>query len=659
MDSMTAFCRRCERLTPRTRTPCSRPATPSTKPARTVISRTGIRRNRAQNKKPWQETYRPPSRERAMRQTLRNAMLSAAVLVAAVLTLSAQNTAPAKTAPAWVERSNEHTRWLLLEQAKLSPEGAAAVGVDGFDEQITMLTADRSARVRESLVRGDQELQRRLSAEKDPLVRQDLEILLDANRQGLQSFDLGQRLLLPYFSAPQSIFGGLRGLLDDQVPAERRRAALVRLRKYTGTEAGFTPFTQLALERLRERLKQKELLGPFRDQVERDLSNIPVFTSGLADLFKKYGLTEAEPLLATLKTQFSDYERAVRAEILPRTRTDFKLPPELYAIGLKQYGVDIQPEELVTMAHRAYDEIQKEMQAIAADIARDQKSSDSDYRSVIRNLKKQQLVGDAILPHYQQRLKQLEEIIRTRNLATLPERPARIRIASAAESAQQPAPNMRPPRLIDNRGEQGEFILPLNIPSADPALSKRYDDFTFEAASWTLTAHEARPGHELQFAAMIEHGVSQARAIYAFNSTNVEGWGLYAEYIMKPFMPREGQLISLQHRLLRAARAFSDPELQMGSTTPERVKKLLMDDVVLSDAMATQEVERYTFRAPGQATSYFYGYSRLLALRSDVEKTLAARFDARQFHDFVLAQGLLPPRLLRKAVMEEFVETKK
>jgi uncharacterized protein (DUF885 family) len=274
---------------------------------------------------------------------------------------------------------------------------------------------------------------------------------------------------------------------------------------------------------------------------------------------------------------------------------------------------------------------------------------------VIRDLKKRQLVGDAILPHYQQRQKHLESIIAERKLVTLPARPARIRIASAAASAQQPAPNMRPPRLVDNRGEQGEFVLPLNIPSADPSKARQYDDFTFEAASWTLTAHEARPGHELQFAAMVEHGVSQARAIYAFNSTNVEGWGLYAEYIVKPFMPREGQLISLQHRLLRAARAFSDPELQLGRTTPERVKQLLMEDVVLSDAMATQEVERYTFRAPGQATSYFYGYSRLLQLRTDVERALGARFDALRFHDFVLGQGLLPPQLLRNAVMREFV----
>lgn len=591
-----------------------------------------------------------------MRLTFRALLQGTAAILAAV-TLSAQNTAPA--APAWVARSNEHTRWLLLEQAKLSPEGAAAVGVEGFDDQITMLTPDRNARLRESLVRSEQELQRRLTAEKDPLVRQDLDILLDAVQQGVQSLDLGERLLLPYVNAPQAIFSGLRGLLDDQVSPERRRSAVVRLRKYTGTEPGFRPFTALALERMRQHLSQKELLGPFKDQVERDLGNIPFFTSGLADLFKKYGLTDAEPLLDTLKTQFSAYERAVRAEVLPRTRTDFKLPAELYANNLRQVGVDIGRDELVSMAHRAFDEIQQEMQAIAADIARDQKTPETDYRAVIRTLKKQQLVGDAILPHYQQRLKQLEDIIRAHNLVTLPERPARIRIATAAESAQQPAPNMRPPRLIGNHGEQGEFILPLNIPSADPAKSKQYDDFTFEAASWTLTAHEARPGHELQFAAMIEHGVSQARAIYAFNSTNVEGWGLYAEYIVKPFMPREGQLISLQHRLLRAARAFSDPELEIGRTTPEQVKKLLMDDVVLSDAMATQEVERYTFRAPGQATSYFYGYSQLLSLRSDVEKALGPRFDAHQFHDFVLAQGLLPPRLLRKAVMEDFVQGKR
>jgi hypothetical protein len=593
-----------------------------------------------------------------MSQIHRQVPIRAALGVAATI-ISSLALRSAQPAPDWVARSNEHTRVVLEAQAKLAPEGAAQIGVSGVDDQITDLGPGYTQRMRESVTKIQQELQRRLTAEKDPLVRQDLEILLDAIRQQVRGLDTSERLLLPYTNAPAAVFNSLRGLLDDQVPQERRRAALVRLRKYTGTETGFKPFTELALERLREKLPRQELLGPFRDQVERDLGNISFFAKGLDELFKKYDMPDAGPLLATMRTQFASYEKAIRSELLPRTRTDFKLPPELYASNLEQFGVDIPPAELVTMAHKAFDEIQAEMQKIAGEIGREQGNPKIDYRTVIRDLKKKQLVGDAILPHYQQRLKELESIIAGKKLVTLPARPARIRIATAAESAQQPAPNMRPPRLIDNRGEQGEFVLPLNIPSADPSKAKQYDDFTFEAASWTLTAHEARPGHELQFAAMVEHGVSQARAIYAFNSTNVEGWGLYAEYIVKPFMPREGQLISLQHRLLRAARAFSDPELQLGKTTPERVKQLLMDDVVLSDAMATQEVERYTFRAPGQATSYFYGYARLLQLRNDVERAVGSRFDALKFHDFVLAQGLLPPRLLQKAVMADFVPAAK
>jgi hypothetical protein len=34
---------------------------------------------------------------------------------------------------------------------------------------------------------------------------------------------------------------------------------------------------------------------------------------------------------------------------------------------------------------------------------------------------------------------------------------------------------------------------------------------------------------------------------------------------------------------------------------------------------------------------------------------MGARFRPKAFHDFVLAQGLLPLRLLKKAVFEEFV----
>jgi uncharacterized protein (DUF885 family) len=228
-------------------------------------------------------------------------------------------------------------------------------------------------------------------------------------------------------------------------------------------------------------------------------------------------------------------------------------------------------------------------------------------------------------------------------------------MASDGENAQQPAPHMNPPRLIGNTGEYGEFVLTSAMPPDASGKVLRFDDFTHEAGTWTLTAHEARPGHELQFAKMIEAGVSTARGVFAFNSVNVEGWALYAEAEMQAYEPTDGQLFALQHRMMRAARAFLDPMVNLGQITPEAVKSFLMDEVGLSEGMATQEMQRYTFRAPGQATSYFYGYQQIMEIRQAAEVALRKKFDRLAFNDFVLAQGLVPAKLLREAVMKEFV----
>jgi uncharacterized protein (DUF885 family) len=118
-------------------------------------------------------------------------------------------------------------------------------------------------------------------------------------------------------------------------------------------------------------------------------------------------------------------------------------------------------------------------------------------------------------------------------------------------------------------------------------------------------------------------------------------------------------LLTLQLRLLRAARAFLDSELESGKIKPEEAYKVLENDVALSHAFATEEVERFTYRMPGQASSYFYGYVRLLQLRKDTEAALGAKFNQKKFHDFLLSQGLLPPELMRKAVMDEFVPSQK
>jgi hypothetical protein len=558
--------------------------------------------------------------------------------------------------PAWVAKSNQNAQLLIAVVAKYGPEGASAVGVPGLDEQISVPTAEMTLQRRKQIAETGRQLQSRLETEKDPLVRQDLEILVSAANRQVRTIDAYQKTFLSYSSPAQLIFSGVKSLLDDQIAAARRPAAVVRLRKYTGLEPGFTPITTIAERRFREKLKTQGLLGPSKIEVEKDLGNTQTYITGIGLLLEKYKMTGYEEAYAKLKEQLTEYDDFVRKEVLPKSRTDFRMPPAIYQIGLENFGVDFTPTDLKRMAHAAFTEIQGQMQDVAAKVAKERKLSLSDYRSVIQELKKQQFTADDILPSYERTLAAIEDIIRKNHLVTLPDRPAIITIATAAETAQQPAPHMQPAPLLNNHGERGKFVLPLETKGEGGAALK-YDDFTFAAGAWTLTAHEARPGHELQFDSMVEHGVSLARALFAFNSTNAEGWGLYSEWFMLPYMPDDGKLISLQLRLLRAARAFLDPELQEGAITPEQAMKVLENDVVTSKAFATEEVERFTFRSPGQAVSYFDGYTRLLEIRQSAEQALGPKFNVQQFHDFILSQGLLPPALLRKAVMDEYVKS--
>jgi hypothetical protein len=569
---------------------------------------------------------------------------------------NASTTNAADSDKSWITKSNDYANLLIEIEKKHSPESASADGLKQYDELISVQTHEDEIAENNEQREALEKLKAAMPKEQDKYVKQDLEIMIHNTELALRLHDYSENHLVPYYNPSAGVFYGLHTLLDDQVAADRRPAAVVRLRKYAGLEPGYTPLADELKKLTGLQTAKANMVYPSKSRVESELSRNSLYLDGIASLFKQYNLEGWEEPYAKLKAQLTAYDDWVKATILPKARADFRQPPELYALSLEGFGIDIPPAELAQMAHKAFAEYQGEMQTIAAQIAKQRGWPNSDYREVIKRLKQDQLVGDSILPFYKDRLKVIEGIIVKQNLVSLPDRPARIRIGTPAESAQQPAPHMIPPPLLNNTGQQGEFVLPLNMPAgAGSAKEEKVDDYTFDAGSWTLIAHEARPGHELQFDSMLEHGVSIARSRYAFNSTNVEGWGLYAEYITKPYMPLEGQLISLQFRLLRAARAFSDPELQAGKLQPADVMKTLTVDACFSVPFANQEVERYTFRMPGQANSYFYGYTKLLQLRKDTEAALGPKFDQKKFHDFILGQGLLPPDLMRKAVMEDFI----
>ncbi|HWG66022.1 MAG TPA: DUF885 domain-containing protein [Rhodanobacteraceae bacterium] len=558
--------------------------------------------------------------------------------------------------PAWVAKSNAYAQVLLKTLAEFNPEFASQFGLPGYDDKVVDLKPNVAVRSRQALTKARDILQADLAKTTDANVREDLEIMIHAADRFIDSSKLQDRYMLPYTDVGQTIFQGEFTLLQDQVAPTRRPHALARLKCYVGMAPGCTPATKEAEALFEAKAANKKLLGPYKAEVEQNLANTKRYVDGIRKLYAKYKIDGAGPALDTLQKQLDDYTAWVKSTVLPRARTDARLPEPIYADNLKNVGIDIPPQELIKQAEQAFMEIQSEMETLAPYVAKAEDfTPTTDYRAVIKDLKKQQLDRNNIEPYYQTVIDKIEAIIRDQHIVTLPKRKMIMRLASEAESAAQPAPHMDPPPLINNHGERGSFVLPLGNPPSGNGKNEAYDDFTCKACAWTLTAHEGRPGHELQFSAMVEHGVSLARSLFAFNSVNVEGWALYAEWMMVPYEPAGGQMIALQLRLLRAARAFLDPMLNLGLIDRQRAHDILVDDVGISEAFAREELDRFMFRSPGQATAYFYGYSRILQLRAHTEIALGSKFDLQQFNDFILSQGLLPPDQLAEAVDKQFI----
>src|SRR5438105_11469084 len=311
---------------------------------------------------------------------MRTHLLAAALLLACSHAAPAPAPAPQQTASRdWIARSNENAQVLLDVTARFAPEFAARTGVAGIDERISDFTSGHRERLRQALRQAIATLEERRGGERDPNVAQDLAILVDAAERQIQGSELQEKLEVPYTHVPRLVFGSLRGLLDPQIAPERRPAALSRVRKYAGLEQGYQPLVQFAEAETREGFR-KGLLPPSRIEVENDLNTSQFLIDGIDKLFAEYRIAGAEPPVATLHKQLEDYLAFVRNDVLPKAREDFRLPRELYEFQLRQVGVDIPGEELAQRAHRGFEQIQAEMQKVAARDVQQRGPVCGDYR---------------------------------------------------------------------------------------------------------------------------------------------------------------------------------------------------------------------------------------------------------------------------------------
>ena len=279
----------------------------------------------------------------------------AAILLCAFSLAAACREAP-DTTPSWIKQSNEYTNKLLSVELEHTPEEGTRQGVAKFDQLISNPTLADDLAQRHELEAVLETIKAAQKTEKNRYVLEDLEILRKAFELQFREQDYELLHEVPFLNASETVFQGLRGLLDDQVAAERRPAAVVRLRKYAGIEAGYTPYTELLKRRALEQMAKPGVIYPSKEEVETELGRDSNYVDGIADLFKKYRQSGWDDSYAKLKTELTGYDAWVRANILPKARTDFRLPPEKYALAFESYGIGIPPARIAAMAHAAFAE---------------------------------------------------------------------------------------------------------------------------------------------------------------------------------------------------------------------------------------------------------------------------------------------------------------
>jgi hypothetical protein len=222
--------------------------------------------------------------------------------------------------PAWVQTSNQAAEPLLEYITKYTPENGSSIGIDQADEAVVDLKPNLYARSKEDGEKIVQQLHAKEATESDPNVLRDLEILIAAQKNSLETARLNQELMLPFYDVGQIVFQGLQALLDPRNSAGRQARAIVRLNRYAGQETGFEAITELAKARTEAMLGNAKLVRPYVSEVNDAINNTQTYLDGIGELFGTAKLTGWELAHDALSRQLLDYKQWLQKQILPQAR---------------------------------------------------------------------------------------------------------------------------------------------------------------------------------------------------------------------------------------------------------------------------------------------------------------------------------------------------
>jgi uncharacterized protein (DUF885 family) len=413
---------------------------------------------------------------------------------------------------------------------------------------------------------------------------------------------------------------------------------------------------------------KNNLQNPTKEHLElailQNKGGLEVFGPALLDSVNRADLTprEKEELrtrIETTRDAIQSYVRFLDEELRPRATRSFRLGKTLFD---QKFRYDI---VAAASADEVYRRAQAHKRELLADMATRATRLWPKYlpgqplpadtltriREVIRKLSDQHATQAGFVAAVRQQIPALVKFVDEKKLLTqdptkplvVRETPLYMRGSGAGASVSAPGP-------YDKGADTYYNVEPLDGQPAPQAESylREYNQYTLQI----LNIHEAIPGHYTQLV-YANRSPSIVKAVLG-NGAMIEGWAVYAERMMLESGYAGGTdeiwLMWDKWNMRVTLNTILDHLVHTGDITEAQAVALLRRDGFQEEAEARNKWRRATL-SQVQLSSYFTGYSEIMALREELKKQQGKDFDLKAFNEQFLSYGSAPVRYIRQMML--------
>jgi uncharacterized protein (DUF885 family) len=412
------------------------------------------------------------------------------------------------------------------------------------------------------------------------------------------------------------------------------------------------------------------ITGPTREHaelaVQQNEGGLAVFGPALADSVRKSSLNDAEKQLliqriAGAQKAVQGYIDFLKQDVL--TGKDFRSFRIGKALFDRKFALDIQSrysaEEVFRLAQKRKAYLLHDMGRRAARLFPKYcagqsvpKDSLQLIRQVIDKLTLKHAPREGFVAAVKRQIPTLTKFVNDHQLLTqdpskplvVRETPLYMRGSGAGASVSAPGPY----DLKANTYYNVEPLPPTWTAQQAESYLREYNDYTLQI----LNIHEAIPGHYTQLV-YANRSPSRVKSIFG-NGAMIEGWAVYAEQMMLEAgygnNSDEMWLLWDKWNMRSTLNAVVDNLVQTKQASEQDVVALLTGAGFQEEAEARNKWHRATL-SQVQLSSYFTGYTEIVALRNEVRQRDGDKFSVKNFNEQFLSFGSAPVKYIRDLLL--------